>query len=376
MSALGLAQTYASLLRWLGPWTAPDRRPAPALRRTITVAPRAPGDRPFDAWLLAPRDRPPIGAFVVCPGLHYLGPADPRLERFLEVLAASGFLVLAPFLPDFLDLRVDPRVIDDLDRAFVALTAQPELPRGVKPGIFSISFGSLPTLRVAASAARRDAVGAVVLFGGYADWGRTIRFCLGNGEDGAAPKKRDPLNQPVVLMNLLDHLPGRPADPGPLIAAWRRYVESTWGRPELKAPERWQPLAEAAGADLPPDARALYRVGCGLDPGALELCTEALRRQGDARAFLDPRPHLGALRCRVVLCHGMDDDVIPYTEVHALAAALPPEAPRSTYVTGLYGHTGAASLGELLGRASELVREGATLIGMLRAIVRASRQRG
>ena len=44
------------------------------------------------------------------------------------------------------------------------------------------------------------------MFGGYADLRETLRFCLTGEVAGGREATRDPLNQPVVLMNLLDHL--------------------------------------------------------------------------------------------------------------------------------------------------------------------------
>src|SRR5262245_8466769 len=125
MRSLTLIETYASLLRWLAPWSAPAARPAHVTRRALTGAHRR------HARVLAPQIHAPSGALLVCPGLDDEGPADPRLLRFVEVLAASGITVLAPFLPDFLALRVESSVAADLDLAFGALLEQPELPRGI-----------------------------------------------------------------------------------------------------------------------------------------------------------------------------------------------------------------------------------------------------
>src|SRR5262245_38830035 len=202
MTAVG---TYASLLRWLGPWSNVQDRPSDVTKRSITVQSR---DRTFESWVLTPKGRAPTGAFLIAPGLHYQGPADPRFTKFIEALAASGILVHAPFLPDYLALRVEPSVIADLDAASGALLADEPLPKNIKPGVFSISFGSLPALRLAASERRRKEVGAVVVFGGYADFANTIRFATG----AEANTKRDPLNRPVVLMNVIDDLPARSED--------------------------------------------------------------------------------------------------------------------------------------------------------------------
>src|SRR5687768_16804695 len=102
--------SVARLMRWLGPWTSDRARPRGIHRRRISV------DDRFDAWVYRPRE--PKGAMLLVPGLHYLGPADPRLDRFLSILADAGALVLCPFLPEFRALRVGPSLVHDCARAF------------------------------------------------------------------------------------------------------------------------------------------------------------------------------------------------------------------------------------------------------------------
>jgi pimeloyl-ACP methyl ester carboxylesterase len=367
------ARGYWTLARWLGPWASDTARPPGVDRRAIQID----GDRSFEAWVYAPAGRAPIGAYVIAPGLHYAGPADPRLDRFCAILAASGILVLAPFLPDYTALRVEPTALGDLDRAFDALLALPELPAGVRPGVFSISFGSLLALRLAALPARADRIGALVLFGGYADWAATIRFCLTGEIDGVRHTAHDPLNQPVVLMNLLEFMSDRPADEATLIAAWRRYVEATWGRPEMKVDGRWQAVARDILPGVPAELREWFAIGVGLEPGALERCDDALAHFGGPRAaFLDPLPHLGGIRCPVHLVHGVDDDVIPYPQSQKLAAALAPHVDARVYLTGLYGHTAKSGIGGRLRDAPAMAREMWTMIRMLNVMIGAARVRG
>lgn len=352
--------TYAALLRWLGPWTPDGKVPRDVTRQVITVD----AERPFEAWVYRPA-RAAVGAYLIAPGLHYAGPADPRLDRFCKILAASGFVVLAPFLPDYTALVVVPTVIDDLERAFDALLALPNLP-AVAPGIFSISFGSMPASRLASSVAYRDRLGALILFGGYADFGATVRFILGvDGEQ----RPRDPLNPPVVMINLADQLSGHGADIEVVVAAWRAFVEATWGRLDMKVPAAYGAVADRLARDLGPAERALFLLGCDLRPGLWDAVSEALAAQIQARPCLDPRPHFAGLRCPVHIVHGLDDDVIPPTELDALAAAMPDGIALSTYRTGLYSHTG-LSVGALGGVA----REVATLLRMLGAIVESGTQ--
>lgn len=344
------------LARWLGPWTASDRAPDDVTCTSIDVA----GERPFEAWLLRPRDRRPRGALLVVPGLHYAGPADPRFDRFVRVLASSGLAVLAPFLPDYRAMTLEPRVLADTDRALDALlAAEPSL----RPGVFSISFGSMPALRLAA--ARSSELSGLVVFGGFADFRRALRFALGT--DGE--RVNDPLNAPVVFLNLLPFLDVADAHREPLARALRHYCERTWGREDHKRPEVYGPVAAAIARELPEAVRELFLVACRARPGTTTRAERALERSGAAFDWIDPRPHLSAIRCPVTLVHGRDDDVIPYEESLDLERALAPHTRVRTLLTGLYGHTkneaGALSEGPLV-----LWRELSTMVGILDAIAR------
>jgi pimeloyl-ACP methyl ester carboxylesterase len=81
----------------------------------------------------------------------------------------------------------------------------------------------------------------------------------------------------------------------------------------------------------------------------------------DASA-LDPSPYLPRITNRVELVHGMDDDVIPYEQSHALAAQLT-RADVRVHITGLYGHTG-ANRPALTALGKELV----TMVRVLRVL--------
>ena len=347
-----------TLVRWLGPWekTGTPRSVSRTERsiRTPTAEMRA--------YLYAPPSRP-RGVYVLAPGLHFLGPDDPRLDRFCRILAASGVLVLAPFLPDHTRLRVTANTTDDLAAAFdVGESLASGLP---KPALFSISFGSQPTLALAARESHRDRIGAVVLFGGFADFAASVRFCLtGRAEHRgrALSIAHDPLNAPVVWMHLLELLT-LDCDRDAVQRAWRTMVERTWGRVELKAPGARDPIAHQIARDLDGRDRAVFLLGCGLAPGGGDHLEDALSRIGELYSFTDPRPHFARIRAPIVVVHGRDDDVIPWFEAEKLAAM----APRArVLITGLYGHTGAASVSP---RA--LARELKTMLAVVRTLARA-----
>ncbi|MGE0402000.1 MAG: hypothetical protein AB7T06_35180, partial [Kofleriaceae bacterium] len=219
---MSTARSIATLARWLGPWADSTRAPDVAIVDERVGEVRV---RIYRAHDLAPgRER---AAYLMAPGLHYAGPDDVRMDRFCRILAAAGHLVIAPFIPSYLALIPRRVAIEDFERVFDARRRWTQK----KPVVFSISFGSL--LAFALAAQRGDELDGLVIFGGYADFHETMTFCLTGRVSSGRDAKRDPLNQPVVLMNLLAEMNPPCADPAAVSAAWRAYVERTWGRPEM-----------------------------------------------------------------------------------------------------------------------------------------------
>lgn len=324
------------------------------------------GPRRLEAYWYRPR-REPIGTYLIAPGLHFLGPGDPRLDRFCRVLSGAGFEVVAPFLPSYLELRVAADAPDDL-----ALCAERVFERTRRRlTVFSISLGSWPAFEVAA---RLDhAVDGVITFGGYAEFEHAVRFCVEGvmrTPEGVRRLERDPLNSPALFLNLLPFVDGVEGDTFQLESAWREMTYRTWGKSELKAPGRLDPFARELAEHLPAAQRELFLIGCGTLPGALALVDRALARAGEQFAFASPAPALQRLRCPVVVCHGRDDDVIPWSEALELQRVLAPRVPTRLYVTGLYGHTGADRL-----RVLDAAREAGMLLGIARALANGGRLR-
>lgn len=366
MTALQRVHASLRLARWLGPWAKDSDVPPEVSRVETTIAPGADGDRPVRAWAYRPSNRPPTGSLLLLPGLHYLGPSDPRMDRFARVLAQAGLLVFAPFLPDYIALELRPSVLRDAERAPRALLASPERAAS-KPGVMSISFGSLPALHLASSEHLSRELSSLVLFGGYADLADTMRFCL----EGTKGAPHDPLNRPVVFMNLVEHLPDAPDDTGLLVAAWREYITRTWGRPELKHDGKGLAIArEIADQIADPRARSLFERTTGVEPGAMALLDHALARGSEQLRWLDPTERMRAVKVPTYILHGADDDVIPHTHAALFARGLSPAHVAGVHVTGLYGHTGSSAAPWT--RPAELLREARTLVGALGALSRAA----
>lgn len=342
---LELGRRTLRLGRWLGPWADEGAQPD-ATREEVPV------EGAMRAWVYRPAHRKARGAVLVVPGLHYLGPADPRLDRFCRILAHAGNVVLCPFLPDFSRLRVGPDLGPDASRAFDALLALPDRPRDVAPGVLSISFGSRPAVEVAAT---RPEVGNLVLFGGFADFRDAIRFCIAGAPDPG--RAHDPLNRPVVYLNLIEHLDPQPRDRASFVRACFDFVRQTWGKPEMKPREAHEPVARALAEGLA-DAELFLRA-TGVAEGGVELGLAALERGAPHFEYLDPAPWLSRVQVPVTVIHGREDDVIPFEH----AARLASMTPRARHlVTGVYAHSGRASLSELV---PEATREGVAMVQIL-----------
>lgn len=326
-----------SLGRWLGPWTPTLRVPDGVHHRRMQTTHNK---RTTQLSVYTPTGRAPAGALLVAHGVHFLGPIDPRFDRFCRVLCRAGWAVVAPFMPAYRAMVPDPSIVEDFTAGLRAIQRLPGLPP-TRPGVFSISFGSLPAVRLAADPSYADQIGGLVLFGGYADWSATLRYMIDGYVPGAAHDiQRNPLNRPVVFMNLLPHLIDDPDDIAPLRAAWRQYVFNVWPDPEMKYPDNHRPIAEAIAQALPARLRELFHQGCGTAPGGDALALAVLAAGDPAQeALLDLRPRLAGVRCPTTLVHGVNDDVIHHTQLDVLGDGLVNAARVRRLRTGLYGHS-------------------------------------
>jgi pimeloyl-ACP methyl ester carboxylesterase len=346
-----------SLAYWLGPWA--EKRTPRAVARTTMQRDGV------DMYVYSASTV--CGVYVVCPGMHHLGPDDPRLDRFCRILARAGFRVYAPKLRDFLALAMAETAKDDLAVAFAEARSEAHRLGCGKPTLMSISFGSRPAIAVAASEAFRGDVGHLVLFGGFFDFEATMRFALSGHaehEGEVLDVAHDPLNAPVVFLNLLPWLETQ-ADRAVVARAWREMVARTWGQMHLKVGLARAPIAYDIARDLGDAERALFLLGCGLAPGPTDPLNAMAPAWERARAhfgWTDPTPDLARVTAPITIVHGRDDDVIPVFEASKLARAAPGA---NVLITGMYGHTGSA-----LPSPRELATELRTLLRVVRTLGR------
>jgi pimeloyl-ACP methyl ester carboxylesterase len=244
-----------------------------------------------------------------------------------NTLARARFLVLVPEIPSLRALRVraaDARVVAD---AFAHLLNRPQLPDASRAGIGAFSYAVGPAVLAALAPNIRDRVDFVFGVGGYHDLHRVVSFfttgyyrqdgrwqylqpnrygkwvfVLGNVERLSDPHDRQALRR-IAEYQL--------EDPAADVDHLRTRLTAE-GRVVLALLENQDPAhTPALIAGLPAAIRT--------ELNALNLANKDLSR----------------LHARLILLHGPDDAIIPYTESIALAAAVPAGRSRLFIIDGL-----------------------------------------
>lgn len=275
------------------------------------------GARTYRGDLYRPAD-PDGPALVLVPGVEQTGKDNPRLVAFARSLSRAGFEVLVPDIARLRQLTVsadDARTIADAVRH---MSDGMPAAGGRPVGLVAISYAAGPALLAALTDDAGPSVRFLLAVGGYYDMRAVVTYVTTGRY--------------------------RTADTAP----WRRRVPSEYGRlilllsnasliEDAADRERLNAIARRRLADrdadisdlvaaLGPDGRAVHALLVNRDParvGALISATPPpVRRE---IAALDPsRRDLSRLTARLILIHGRDDAIIPYTESEKLAAAAPP----------------------------------------------------
>jgi hypothetical protein len=256
--------------------------------------------------LYRPASAGPYPGLVVCLGVVPFGIDHPQVPRLGEALARAGFAALLYWSPAMRDFRLTPADIGDIDRAYDALLARPDIDPA-RGGLFGTCVGGAFALMAAATPEIRDRVAFVGAYAPYTSMStltRDIASASRQRGNGREPWPVDQLTRRVFVHSLTALL--TPDEAGRLRTA---YLDSTG------------PLDSAT---LSPEGRALAPLLAG--PTATEA-TAILRRLPTALQTrleaMSPVRYLSAIRAPlVVLLHDRDDDVIPVSESRQLRAAF------------------------------------------------------
>lgn len=361
-----------STLRYLREYLRPEPERTSA---TETVYVR--GDETLPATVYRPRrGGRRLPGWIVLHGLTFSGREHPSLVRFARSVAAAGHLVFVPDIPEWRALRLNPAVTLTTIRAAVLALQRRDDVDHERAGLFGFSFGATQALIAAADPETQSLLTGVAAWGGYADIERLFIYGMtGVYElDGFTFRSEpDPYGSWIIAGQYLTTTPGHEND-GDVAAALHGLALEA-GRSRVYAGDpSFDEVKARLRAALPPDKHKLFdtiapptsrpRRETGLARRlALELAATALRTD----PLIDPRAALANVRIPILLAHGRDDRLIPYTETIRLSRGLPRAMLRQCAITSLFAHSGGTQPG--LG-ALGLAREGARFLGVLRGVMK------
>ena len=318
-----------------GPSRLKDETPAPVPSAVRLAA----GGIALDADLyLSPAGA--RAALVLVPGLARAGRADARLVALAQSLARVRFAVLVPEITGLSDLQVAPAQAGEIAAAAAWLAGRGDLARGRPVGVVAISYAAGPALIAAASPAGRADIGFVVTVGGYYDIESAVTYVTTGAYYASGRWRHGTPNAygKWVFVNSNAH---RLAD------SRERAALAAIAERKLDDPEA--PIDDLARA-LRDDGRAVLALVTNDHRRRVAELIAALPEAIRADlAALDPaaRP-LEDMRARLILIHGRDDTIIPYSESVDLARRLGSARASLYLLDGLWHVDAAFSLGDRL----------------------------
>ncbi len=261
-------------------------------------------------------------------GVIDTGKDDPRLKRFATILCQAGFVVFVPDLKGMRSFHISPSDIEEIQGAFEYFLSREEIRRN-SCGLFGFSYGAGPTIIAACRPAIRERVRFVVSFGGYYELKNVLSF-IATGrfefEGKGYFRKPQEYGKWVFLANNL-HLIESAED--------RVILEKIL---EIKLRDEKAPI-DPFLPRLGEEGRNILNLLSHDDPAQTEAFLWKLSPpvQSSVEA-LSVAGVLKNLRANLILAHGEDDDLIPFTETLRLAQAAPD--PRKVYcqILKTYSH--------------------------------------
>lgn len=308
------------------------------------------------------RDGTPIPATLVTPGHHggdlpvwvvlhgmtRSGRRHRQLMRFTRALAEGGCAVIIPEVPEWRELDLAPELTTPTVAACLdAMADVPALAGARAPALMGFSFGAPQALLASMDARLHGRVAGVAGFGGYCDLERTLVFQFTGRHrwhEEIHALRPDPYGRWIAGANYLTAVPGY-AGAGDVADGLRRLAALA-GDVGVVA---WNPCFDGPKEDIRASLTAprrelfdLFAPPSDVDPDPVageEMAHQLAAAARRSTPLADPALWLGAVPGPVHLLHGRQDRLIPFTEMHRLAAALPPGALALATVTRLFAHS-------------------------------------
>jgi len=269
---------------------------------------------PVMADLYLPQPERKRAGILLNHGVVDTGKDDSRLKRFAEILCRSGYVVFVPDFRGMRSFRISPSDIGEIQAAFENLIAMQEHVLPQSCGLFGFSYGAGPTISASCRPSIRHRVRFVVSFGGYYDLKNVLSF-LATGQFQFQGKnyfrKPQEYGKWVFLANNLDLVQAK--EDRPIL----REILKVKLRDERAPIDRYLPQLGAEGRNI---LALLFHSDPSQTESLIRKLPAPIRATMDA---LSVAPVLPLLKADLILAHGEDDDLIPFTETLRLARAAP-----------------------------------------------------
>jgi len=300
------------------------KRTTPAPRReTIAFAVE---ERRYRGDLYRPAEES-AAALLLLPGAAETGKDDPRLVAFATTLARARFSVLVPDIASLRQLKVNPGNVREFSDALSWLASRPDLAPDGRAGMVAFSYAAGPAILAALKPPARERTAFILAVGPYFDLRQTLTFfttgCFRLDETWHYLEP-NAYGKWVFVLSNLDRL----ADPGD---RERLRLMAERKKSDLQAP--LDDLAQG----LTPEGERLYAFIINRDAQRAPRLIAGLPAgvRADIDALTLSGKDLGRLQAHLLLVHGTDDSIIPFSQSLALAAAVPPGQSRLFLVDGL-----------------------------------------
>lgn len=314
------------------------------------------------------RARGRLPAWVVLHGMTYHGPRHPSLQRFATSLAASGHVVIVPEIVEWTRLKVTPHLTGPTIIAGANALAERSDVDADRVGVFGFSFGATQGLVSATNEDVARRIRAFVAWGGYSDINRVMHFGMTGDHDIDGVQEHidpDPYGRWIFAANYLTKVPGYEHETGVADALMELALEA--GRSGTFAGDRiHEPTKRALADRFTGRTREVFELFAPTVthdvPAAAALAAQLADAVRRTDPLMDPQPHFPNVRVPVLLAHGRDDLLVPYSETVRMRRMLPADKVRGYNITSLFAHSGTARHGlDWLGVGREAVAFGSIL---------------
>ncbi len=267
----------------------------------------------YQADLYIPQESA-LASIVLIPGVAAQGKEDLRLVAFATTLARSRFMVLVPEISNLRELKIraeDSRTIID---AFTYLISRPDIPVQGQAGIGAFSYAVGPAVLAALDPEVREKIDFILSVGGYYDVEQVITFFTTGyfkNENGWQYIKPNEYGKWVFVLSNIERL-SRQTDKEIFHAIAQRKMDN----PNASIEDLTDNLSVEASSILALLKNQNYSETLTLITGI----PNAIR--ADLNALNLSNKNLSQLNAKLILLHGIDDDIIPYTESILLSRAV------------------------------------------------------